>query len=71
MKKNILPILVIFYVKSIYIYFISHVVFNLTMKWTPCAHTSNWVGYSLHTRYKLLSKWKLSHCCGPIDGHGE
>ena len=32
MKKN-WPILVILYVKSIF--FLSHVMFNLTMEWTP------------------------------------
>jgi hypothetical protein len=21
---------------------------------------------SLHTRHKLLSRWNLSHCCGPV-----
>jgi hypothetical protein len=34
--KKIWPILVILYVKSIF--FLSHVVFNLTMEWTPRGH---------------------------------
>jgi len=22
----------------------------------------------LHSKHKILSRWKLSQCCGPVDG---